>query len=182
MSPAAIRRLLHVMSALVLLFVFFGSVLLLRYALAAGAVLAVTLDYIRLTKPAFGKFLGSLVPVFRTSESDKPSGATWLCIGYAAAAWCPLPAAMAGILAGALADPAASLAGSMVEGRGRKKTWVGSGAAALVAALVLLAMGIPTATAVAGAVAAMALERWPGPLNDNVTVAPGVALVVWLLL
>ena len=70
----------------------------------------------------------------------------------------------------------------MVVRQGEKKTWVGSGAAAVVAAFVLLPTGIPIFAVIAGAVAAMALERWPGPLNDNLTVAPGVALVVWILL
>jgi len=182
MSPAAIRRLLHSASALVLLFAHFGSADLLRYTLAAGAVIAVILDSIRVNRPALGAFVAKLVPVFRASESNKLSGATWLCIGYGFAAWFPLPAAMAGILAGAFADPAASLAGSMVVRQGEKKTWVGSGAAAVVAAFVLLPTGIPIFAVIAGAVAAMALERWPGPLNDNLTVAPGVALVVWILL
>jgi hypothetical protein len=43
-------------------------------------------------------------------------------------------------------------------------------------------MGIPLVAVVGGAVGAMALERWSGPLNDNLVVAPGAALIVWLLL
>jgi dolichol kinase len=89
---------------------------------------------------------------------------------------------MAGILTGAFADPAASMAGSMVAKPSDRKTWVGSGAAAVVAAAVLFVIGVPNIAVVGGALAAMALERWSGPLNDNLVVAPGVALIVWLLL
>ena len=182
MSHTAVRRLLHASSALVLLLVLNDSLDLLRYALMGGAVLVVAFDSVRLMKPAFGGFVTRLVPVFRTSESSKLSGASWLSIGYARAAWLPHPAATAGILAGAFADPAASWAGSTVAEPSRKKTWIGSGAAALVAALVLLSTGISLVAVVGGAAAAMALERWSGPFDDNLVVAPGVALVVWLLL
>ena len=182
MTSATVRRLLHVSSALVLLLLFFGSPALLRYGLMGCAAVAVVLDSLRVTKPAFGAFVTGLVPVFRPSESTRLSGATWLCVGYAAAAWFPHPAVTAGILSGAFADPAASWVGSTVATSSTKKTWVGSGAAAVVAAAVLLATGIPLIVVIGGAAAAMILERWSGPLNDNLGVAPGVALIVWLFL
>ena len=182
MSPATVRRLLHACSASLLLLQYFGSPLLLRNGLMGCAALAVALDSLRLAKPAFGAFIAGWVPVFRASESTRLSGATWLSVGYALAAWFPHPAAIAGILAGAFSDPAASWAGSMVAKPSNKKTWVGSGAAATAAAVVLLVMGIPLVAVVGGAVAAMVFERWSGPLNDNLVVAPGVALVVWLFL
>ena len=97
------------------------------------------------------------------------------------AAWFPHPAATAGILVGAFADPAASWAGSTVVETSKRKTWIGSGAAALVAALALLVTGLSLLVVVGGAVVAMALERWSGPLNDNFVVAPGVAFFVWFL-
>jgi dolichol kinase len=168
---------------LVLLVTVYGSAELMRFVLIGGAIVAVLVDSVRITQPAFGMLVKRMVPVFRASESTRLSGATWLCVGYAAAAWFPHPAAAGGILAGAFADPAASWAGSMfAEPSSLKKTWVGSLAAAVAAALVLFTTGIPLTVVVSGAVAALALERWPGPLNDNLTVAPGVALVVWLLL
>lgn len=182
MSPGAVRRLLHASSALVLLLVLYDSTYMLRYVLMGGAALGVVLDSVRVMYPAFGDFVTRLVPVFRTSESKILSGASWLSIGYALAAWLPHPAATAGILVGALADPAASLAGSMAARPSLRKTWIGSGAAALVAALVLFVTGISLVAVVGGAAAAMVLERWPGPLDDNLIVAPGVAFVVWLLL
>ncbi len=182
MSPAAVRRLLHASSALVLLLHYFGSPVLLRNGLMGCAALAVVLDSMRVMRPAFGAFVAGLVPVFRASESTGLSGATWLCLGYAFASWFPMPAVTAGVLAGAFADPAASWAGSMVAKPSPKKTWVGSGAAAIVAAVALFTTGIPLIVVVGGAVGAMALERWSGPLNDNLVLAPGVALIVWLSL
>jgi dolichol kinase len=182
MNPSAVRRLLHASSALVLFLFFFGSPELLRNGLMGCAAGAVILDSLRVTRPAFGAFFTGLVPVFRTSESTRLSGATWLCIGYALAAWFPHPAVTAGILTGALADPAASWAGTTFSKPSTKKTWIGSGAAALAAALVLLTIGFPLIVVGGGAVVAMALERWPGPLNDNLVVAPGVALFAWFLL
>ncbi len=162
--------------------ILFDSPAPLRFVLVGGAALAVLLDSVRLAAPAFSDFVTRLVPVFRTSESNRLSGASWLSIGYALAAWVPHPAATAGILAGAFADPAASWAGSMVAKTDVKKTWVGSGTAALVAALVLVPTGLSATAIVGGAAAAMVLERWSGPMNDNLVVAPGVALVVWFLL
>ncbi len=182
MKPAAVRRLLHASTAAILLVAFFGSVGLLRYTLAGLAAIALLLDCLRVSRPAVGSLFRRLVPVFRGSEAHRLSGATWLCIGYAAAAWCPLPAATAGILAGAFADPAASLVGSAFNREGLKKTWAGSAAAAVVAVLVLLPIGIQIGAVLAGALAAMVLERWPGPLDDNLVVAPGVALVVLLVM
>jgi len=182
MNTAMVRRLLHASSALVLLLHFLGSQDILRYGLVVCVAVAILLDSLRVSRPAFGAFVLRLVPVFRPSESTRLSGATWLVVGFALAAWFPHPASTAGILAGAIADPAASWAGSAGGKPSTAKTWVGSGAAAVVALVVLLAMGIPIAAGIGGAAAAMVLERWPGPLNDNLVVAPGVALFVWLLL
>ncbi len=182
MSRNAARRLLHASSALVLLLTLNDSPYALRYVLMGGAVIALVVDSIRLTKPAFGVFVTNLVPVFRTSESNRLSGASWLGIGYALASWLPHPAATSGILAGAFADPAASWAGSTFAKTPARKTWIGSGAAALAAFLVLIPTGIPVVVVLSGSIVAMLLERWSGPLNDNLVVAPGVAFVVWLLL
>jgi dolichol kinase len=182
MSPPALRRIIHASSAAVLLLAYFGSGELLRYGLAAGAAVALVLDWVRVRNAAFGLFVTNLVPVFRASESNQLSGATWLSVGYAVAAWFPTPAATAGILAGAFADPAASLVGSRFAVDGAKKTWPGSCAAAVASALALLIVGIPSAAVIAGAAAAMVLERWPGPFNDNLLVAPGVSAAVLLLI
>ena len=54
--------------------------------------------------------------------------------------------------------------------------------AALVAGSVaLLAWGLPVHAALAGGALGAAGERWSGPCNDNILIAPGVGLVVWLL-
>lgn len=181
MSAAAGRRLLHASSALVLLLAVFGSIEVLRVTLIGGVVIAVVLEVVRLNSPDVGAAIGRFVPVFRASEAHRLSGATWLAIGYALAAWLPHPAVTAGILAGAFADPTASWVGSTFGPKALRKTWVGSGAAAFVTALILLAIGVPLVTVGFGALTAMSLERWPGPFNDNLLVPPGVALVVWLI-
>ena len=182
MSPAAARRLLHASSALVLLLYSLGSANLIRYGLMVATVFAVAVDSLRIIKPAFSTFITALVPVFRASESTRWSGATWLCFGYAVAAWFPHPAVTAGILVGAFADPAASWAGATLADPSKKKTWIGSGAAAIVAALLLWIVGLPLITVACGALGAMLIERWSAPLNDNLVVAPAVALLVWLTL
>ncbi len=180
MNAAAFRRLLHSSTALFLLLNLLDIPGLLRAVLSVGAVVAVVVDSMRMVKPRFGRLVKRLVPVFRHSEATQLSGASWLMVGLAAAAWFPHPAATAGILAGALADPAASQVGSTIARPDAGKSWVGTAAAAAVAALVLLPTGVPLAAVLCGAVAAATLERWPGPFNDNLVVAPGVALVVWI--
>jgi dolichol kinase len=182
MTPAAMRRVLHASSSALLLLLYVSSVEMLRFTLLGGAIAAILLDSMRVTRPAFGALIRRIIPVFRESESTRLSGATWLCIGYAIAVWFPQPAATAGVLTAALADPAASCAGSMLADPSKKKTWAGSSAAALVSVAVLMLLGLPLLAVAIGALTAMALERWPGPLNDNLVVAPGVAVVVWLLL
>lgn len=187
MSYPNLRRLLHASSALVILTVPFGSEAVLRFVLLGGAVLAISLDSLRVAMPAFGKRVVSLVPVFREPEANSLSGATWLSIGFALAAWFPYPASVAGILVGALADPAASLIGSRY-GKAAEKTWSGSFAAAIVAAAAIGAVAVFNSTSIPwiavllGAAAATVLERWSGKLNDNLLVAPGTALVVWLII
>jgi dolichol kinase len=122
----------------------------------------------------------SFVPAFRAGERGRVNGAMWLWVGYLAAAWFPASAAQGGILAGALADPAASIVGSRW-GHGQPKSWIGTAAAFVAGSVALVVVGTPAATALGGGVVAAALERWSGPINDNVTIAPGVALFLWLL-
>jgi len=95
-------------------------------------------------------------------------------------AWMPAPAPAAAVLAGALADPAAALVGGRF-GRGQPKSWPGTVAALVVATVALWLIGIAPAVAGAAGLAAAALERWSGPVDDNLLIAPGVGLVVWWL-
>jgi hypothetical protein len=50
-----------------------------------------------------------------------------------------------------------------------------------VALAVLLLAGLPLERVVMASVVGTALERWPGPFNDNLIVAPAVAASVSLI-
>lgn len=157
-----------------------GSWTVLRWLLVTLALISLTLDTARVASPNIGRSLQRLVPVFRETEMRRLSGASWLMLGYALAAWFPPPAPAAGVLVAATADPAASLIGTM-GGIPGKKTWRGSAAGALVAALVLVCLGLPWIAVILAAVAAAVFERWSGILDDNLIIAPAVALAIWLL-
>ena len=152
----------------------------LRTGLLVGALVAIAVEIVRLRTPTIRARLALLIPLYRASEARRPSGAMWLVVGFAVAACFPAPAPAAGILVGALADPAASLGGSLVR-TAAPKTWAGTGAHFAVSAVSLTALlgqwHIAGVAALVGAV----VERWSGRFNDNVTVPPAVALVVTLV-
>ncbi|MEE8251080.1 MAG: hypothetical protein V3R24_05035 [Gemmatimonadales bacterium] len=179
MTRPDLRRLIHASSSLVLLAVLV-SWELLRYLLLAALIAMTALELARLRSKPFREKLYKLVPVYRATEEHRVSGAGWLTLGYAVASWFPLPAPIVGILAGALADPAASAIGSRWGGAREVKTLPGT-LAALAATFVLCAVvGLAWPNCLAAGITAAALERWP-VLDDNLVVAPGVAAVVWVL-
>ncbi len=174
-----LRRALHASTAVlaVLGLTSLGSLRAVTVCLAAAGVLV---ESLRLRIPAVRRSLERLVPVYRDRERTRPSGAMWLAVGYAIVVWLPPPAGVAGLLVGALADPAGALVGSRF-GRGARKSMVGSAAVALTAAGAVLVLGLPLRAAVLAGVAAAAAERWSGPLDDNLLVAPAAGLVVALV-
>ena len=179
MTPRLLRPALHASTAL-LLFTLLDSWQLLKLTLLAGGVVTLIVETARLASPVVADGLRRLVPVFRAPEGRRPSGAAWLFVAYALVAWLPPPAPAAAVLAGALADPAAALVGSRWGG-GAAKSWPGTVAALVVASGALLVWGLPASTALAAGALGAALERWPGPFDDNLLIAPGVGLIVWLL-
>lgn len=174
MSTATLRRLLHVASGGVALLVPLASVAVFRVVTVTVAVLALAVDVARLSDGAFGKRLTAAVPVFRERERRSLSGATWLWVAFAAAAWLPPRAAVGGIVFGAVADPAAAWIGTRF-GPGDRKSWTGTAAALLSGWAVLLLLGWAWPSALAVAALGAGLERWPGPLDDNLLVTPLVA-------
>jgi len=178
-SAAWLRPLIHAGTALMLL-ALLVSWQALRGVMVLAGLAAVAFEALRLSRPAVRDLAARWVPVFRPHEAGRPSGAGWLFVGYALAAWMPAPAPGAALLAGALADPAAAVVGGRL-GRGRRKSWPGTVAALVVAAGALWLLGIPARAAAAAGVAAAALERWSGSLDDNLLIPPGVGLVVWWL-
>jgi len=179
-SRTGLRRTLHVASAAFLVLIPATSWPFFRATLLATAVIAVALEAVRLRVPRIRLWLGGRVPVFRQEEARQPCGAMWLAVGYAIASLFHPPAAMGGVLVGACADPVAAWVG----GAGRTttgKTWRGSTAHFVMAWAVLLLAGFPLVASVGAATVGTALERWSGPFNDNVIVAPAVAASVSLL-
>jgi dolichol kinase len=151
----------------------------LRLATAYVAATAILVEVLRLRVPAVERGLAALVPVYRDRERTRPSGAMWLALGYAAAAWVPHPtASLAGILVGGLADPAGALVGSRYGG-GAPKSIAGSAAVGVIAVVAALLTGLPLAAAAGAAVAATVVERWPGPCDDNLLVPPAAALAAF---
>lgn len=180
MTPAGARRLLHAATASVALLGLVSHPAL-RLATAYLAITAVLLEALRLRVPAVRRGLAVHIPVYRDHERERPSGAMWLMLGYAIAAWVPHPAAaLAGILAGGLADPAGAMIGSR-HGRGARKSLVGSATVGIVALAAGLVTGLPPAAAGGAALAAAVMERWPGPCDDNLLVAPAAALAAFAL-
>ena len=180
MKAGLLRPVLHASTAVILL-ALPVSERAFRVLLIAAGLGAVLFEALRLGLPSIRAFTARLVPVFRSREAARPSGAGWLLVGYALCARMPLPAAMSAVVAGALADPAAAVVGTMFGG-GVPKSWPGT-AAAFVVALVALPVIVNLSLPVAGlaALVAAALERWSGPLDDNLLIAPGVGLTVWWL-
>jgi dolichol kinase len=180
---AGLRRALHAAAPVVILPAVWIGWATERRLLIALAALAVVLEVARLTLPRVQAMFARAVPVFRRTERTRPSGAMWLAVSWAIAAQAPPPAAIAGMLVAAWADPAASLVGTRF-GAGAAKSLAGSAAAAvvgaLVAAVVLVAAGLPWWPALPAGLAAALLERLDLP-DDNLLLAPGVALVLVLL-
>lgn len=149
-------------------------------ALLAGMVL---LDGLRLTNRGLNRrFFRIFAPLASPREARGVASSTWYALGVVLTLLLfPRPAALAGILVLALADPAAGLVGKLW---GRRRlgtgTWEGSGTFAVVAFLSLL-LFVPWWAALLVAVVTAALERMPWPLDDNLVIPPIVAGLMLLL-
>jgi dolichol kinase len=188
--PGAVRRELarkafHLASVAVPLFVWLAPAPVSTVVLPALAAVAVGIDlsrlHFRLPRYYFLRYTRTLL---RVHERRGLAGATWMAIAYAAALLLlPRPFAVAGMLYNGLADAAAALVGRRF-GRHRTawgKSWEGFAAALLTALGVgLLVPGVPLPGALAGALAAAALEFLPLPVDDNLRVTLGGALFAWL--
>ena len=153
----------------------------------AGTMLAVALtaDVCR-RRPAGRALLDRRLPgVFRPGETGRPSGATLLAAGYLVAVLAlPAEAAAAGILALAVGDPAAAVAGRWY---GRRvgtagKTWLGSVACCLAAALAMWPLpSLDLAAAAAGGAMAALVERRAGTLDNLVLpLLTGLLVSLWI--
>lgn len=175
MTSATIRAWLHAGTALLLLILSENG---RSWWLTGIAAVALAFDGVRLRVPAVRRLVERLLPVYRPAEAHRVSGGAWLMVGYALAGWMPGRAAVGGILAGAVLDPVAALVGRRL-GQGQHKSWAGSAAGMVTAAAALMLVGGSAPEAVFGALVGAAAERWPGPFDDNLVVAPAVGLALW---
>lgn len=188
--PAALRRegyrkLIHVASVAVP-----AAVWLLPWGVSAallglGVAVALGVEWSRArSRWARYHFLRRTRTLLRAHERRGLAGATWMAVAYLAALLLfPLPVAVAAMLYIGLGDAAAALVGRRY-GRHRArwgKSWEGFAAGAAVNLAVGLAMpGIGAPAALAGGLAASALEFLPLPLDDNLRVVLGGGAVLWL--
>lgn len=179
MTSALLRRTLHASTISIAFVGIWIGFDIVRIVLLILLPLWAAVEFFRIRGLFNFQKLQHFIPVFRASEHSKPSGAFWLLMGFSLAAWAPHPGPQAGIAVAAIADPLASLVGGRF-GKGRGKSWQGSLGALLGAAAVLILMpGFSQSSVLAGCFAAMIVERWSCPFDDNLTVAPAVAWVVW---
>lgn len=180
MNRPGLRRALHAATALTVPLALWVGWDTMRLALTlVGVPGAVAFEVLRL-RTAFGPWLAQRLRVFRSSEARRPSGAFWLLVGFAATSWCPHPAVAVGILAAALADPVASAAGTRWGGAVGRKTAAGSLACWTAIAAIALGYGAGWVPALVVGAVGSALERWPGRLDDNLVLGPGVAVAFWV--
>lgn len=185
----AARKAFHLASAAVPLAVWFLPRPLALVALASLALAALVLEVARWKmRPARYLFLRRTRPLLRVHERRRITGATYMAVAYALAAFLfPLRVAVAAMLYNAFGDAAAALVGRRF-GRHRTgwgKSWEGFGAGLLVNLAVGFAIpGVHPAGALLGAFTASTLEFLPLPLDDNlrVTLGGGVGILAGGLL
>ena len=174
------RRATHAATAAILVLPFIVDWQTFRYVVVSLAVVWMVVEGLRVRKPRIHGAFATLLPVFREDEATRVSGAAWLMVGYALAVWFPQPAATAGILVAAFADPMASSVGTRFS-RDRKKTVAGSVAFLVVSLAVLWSVGLRWPAVAGVALVGVGFERWPLSLNDNMVVAPAVSAAVFAL-
>jgi len=179
------RRVVHVSGSLVPL-AYLADVLswtLVRYLLAAGAVLAVVLETIRL-------FVGLDWAVFdrltRHYEQDNPAAYALAVVASAVVAWAFDPVvAVPALLLLTVVDPIAGMLSDVDDVDRLKPPWVM--AATFVVALVVAALLLPLRAAVPAAAVVVIADAvkprvWGFVIDDNASIPLSAAVVVWLAL
>lgn len=185
-GPQPWRRLFHALTGLVVAFALtFGpwSDATARAVLTVFAVVLFTLDLIRLrhtgTNLLFFRLFSALAS---PREAAGIASSTWYMVGIALALWvAPVPAVVSGIAVLALADPAASYYGRRW---GTRPFLGGSLEGSTVFVLVAFAALAPRhawSVALVAAVLGALIERRSWPLDDNLALPVGTALIVHLM-
>lgn len=154
-----------------------------RAVLSTVAVALLGLDLIRLRHTRANLLFFRLFPALASPrEAAGIASSTWYMVGIALALWvAPVPAVVSGIVVLALADPAASYYGRRW---GTKPFLGGSLEGSAVFVLVAFAALAPRHTWSVALVAALLgalLERRSWPLDDNLALPVGTALIVHLM-
>ena len=181
-----IRKSIHAATVLLPLAVWVlpyrAALALLLFGAAAALLTEAARRYLR---PVRYAFLVRTRHLLRPHERRGFAGATWMAVAYLLAFLLfPLPIAVAAMLYNGLGDAAAAIIGRRWGRRrlGSGKSWEGFAAATLVNVGIGLALpGIPPLAAVAGGIAAAALEIAPLPIDDNVAVTVGGGAALWAL-
>ncbi len=176
------------------------TALLVFVPLALFALLAdVARQRITSVRTAFLKVFGPLMRPEELPPLGRPlilNGATWMCLSTALCAFLyPEPVAAAALVMLMLGDAAAAILGRRLgkhHFRGSTKSWEGTAAFFVVAAIATLPFGVSTLMSVMGqpplsllqiglgALVAAVVEALPFPLNDNIRV-PVLAGFVMIL-
>lgn len=185
-----VRKALHLATALIPVAwgLGFVSSRVVQLTLGIAALVAVAVEVARRAMPAVeARFVQTVGALLRPHEAHAISGATWLAIAMALAAWCaPMRAAIVALWAAAVGDALAALVGRSVAhlraASSGAKTLAGALACAASVALGAAWLGDASwsVALVLGAIAAAA--EWPSqPLDDNLRVAGVVALAATVL-
>lgn len=180
------RRLFHAANGVALVLVFQAGVFPERTLLVSlGALLAVLLllDLVRLSNPEVNRlFFRSFTLLASPRETARPASSTWYLLGVLLTLILfPRDAALGGILALAIADPAASLVGRRWGRKGFGKGTVEGSLVFAAVAFGALAFWAPWPQALGGAVLSALVEALPWPVDDNLAVPLAAAGALLLL-
>ncbi len=150
------------------------------------AALSIIFEASRFVSPLLNRwFLTNFSLVARREEENKVTGTTYFLIAsFAVALAFPKPIAVAAILFLALGDPIASVVGKW---KGKTRLWGKSLEGHLACLVVCLIIGLvlwqtipglSLTMAIAGVVAATVFQAFNLPLNDNLTITLGSAIVM----
>ena len=149
----------------------------------AGAVAGLlALDFGRLTVPRLNLwFYRILRPLVTPREAERLAGSTWYVAGIlAAVVLFPPEAAVPATWVLALADPAAGWVGRRWGTRPLGAGTLEGFAAFVLVAGAILSVAVPLPAALLGAIVGGLVEIAPWRVDDNLTIPPAVAGVLWI--
>ena len=149
---------------------------------AAAVAGLLALDFARLALPRLNLWFHRLLrPLLTPREARHIAGSTWYLAGIlAAVVLFPLGAAVPATWVLALADPAASWVGRRWGKRSLGAGTLEGFAAFVLVAGAVLSVAVPLPAALLGAIIGGLVEIAPWRVDDNLTIPPAVAGVLWI--